>query len=85
MYLPIVYTLEVCPNCEKLKTALEEAGIEFEERDMQTRDSMVDLRCRACFAQEAPVLMTERNVYESKHIFAHNGTVDSGILTALCP
>ena len=37
--IPIVYTLEVCPNCEKLKAALEEAGIEFEERDMQTRDS----------------------------------------------
>jgi glutaredoxin len=83
--IPIVYTLEVCPNCEKLKAALEEAGIEFEERDMQTRDSLVDLRCRACFAQEAPVLMTEDRVYESKQIFSQDGCVDSGILAALHP
>ena len=81
--IPIVYTLEVCPNCEKLKNALEDAGIEFEERNMQTRDSMVDLRCRACFAQESPVLMTEDRVYESKQICIPDGTVDSGILAAL--
>lgn len=83
--IPIVYTLDVCPNCERLKTALTEAGIEFEERDMQTRDSLVDLRCRACFAQEAPVLMTEDRVYESKQIFTSDGVVDSGILVALRP
>ncbi|MDX8551782.1 glutaredoxin family protein [Methanospirillum sp. J.3.6.1-F.2.7.3] len=83
--IPIVYTLDVCPNCEKLKAALTEAGIEFEERDMQTRDSLVDLRCRACFTQEAPVLMTEDQVYESKQIFSQDGSVDSGILAALRP
>jgi Glutaredoxin and related proteins len=83
--IPIVYTLDVCPNCEKLKAALTEAELEFEERDMQTRDSLVDLRCRACFAQEAPLLMTEDRVYESKQIFTPDGAVDSGILAALCP
>ena len=83
--IPIVYTLDVCPNCEKLKVALEEAEIEFEERDMQTRDSLVDLRCRACFTQEAPVLLTKDRVYESKQIFTPDGCVDSGILAALRP
>lgn len=63
--IPIIYILEVRPNCEKLKAALKDAGIECKERDMQTRDSMVDLRCRACFAREAPVLMTDRNEYKA--------------------
>ena len=83
--MPIVYTLDVCPNCEKLKAALTEAGVEFEERNMQKRDSRVDLRCRACFAREAPVLMTEDRVYESREIFTPYGYVDSGILPALRP
>jgi len=80
--IPIIYSLEVCPNCEKLKSAFKAAGVEFEERDMQTKNSMVDLRCRACFAQEAPVLMTEDRVYESTDIFT-NGEVDPGVLASL--
>ena len=81
--IPIVYTLEICPNCEKLKNALEDAGIEFEERNMQTRDSLVDLRCRACFAQEAPVLMTEEKVYEVGDLFTEEGRIEPHVLAGL--
>lgn len=56
---PVVFTLEVCPNCERLKEKLTEEGIEYDERDMQDKMSLVDLRVLQCFAREAPVLVID--------------------------
>lgn len=81
--IPIIYTLEVCPNCEKLKASLRAAGVEFEERDMESKMSLVDLRCRHCFAREAPVLMTEDRVYESQDLFTEDGRITPHVLASL--
>lgn len=81
--IPIIYTLEYCPNCDKLKSSLRAAGVEFEERDMETKMSLVDLRCRQCFTREAPVLMTEDRVYESKDLFDDDGRMNHHVLALL--
>lgn len=80
---PVVFTLEVCPNCERLKEKLTEAGIEYEERDMQDKMSLVDLRVLGCFAREAPVLLIGRRAYEFKEILSEDGDIEPGILAAL--
>lgn len=80
---PIIFTLEYCPNCEKLKSSLRAAGVEFEERDMEAKMSLVDLRCRQCFAREAPVLMTEDRVYESQDLFDDYGKLNHHVLALL--
>ncbi len=38
-----VYTLECCPNCERLKQYLHEHQIPFETADLDDPDTMVDL------------------------------------------
>lgn len=79
----IVFSLDNCPNCEKLKETLKANGIEFEEWDLSDKKSLFELRYRACFPKEAPVLMTDKNVYESKAIFGSLGEVKEEILNQL--
>ena len=45
--------------------------------------SQVDLRCRQCFAREAPVLMTEDRVYESQDLFDDYGKLNHHVLALL--
>jgi hypothetical protein len=59
----IVYTLEDCPNCQKLKLDLHIAGYEFEEKDMSSAESITDLRLGGCFEIAAPVLEVEGKFY----------------------
>lgn len=72
---PIVYSLEVCPNCMKLKEALTQAGICYDERDMQSAESITEMRVNGCFAMEAPVLQIGERFAESSTLF-EQGTVD---------
>jgi hypothetical protein len=65
----IIYTVENCPNCEKLKERLNGFGIEYEERNIETIEAIIDLRCLGCFPQEAPVLRVGKNYYESTDFF----------------
>lgn len=81
--IPILYSLEHCPNCDKLKATLRAAGVEFEERDLLAKMSMVDLRCRGCFPREAPVLMTEEKVYEVGDLFTEEGRIEPHVLAGL--
>lgn len=69
---PIIYTLEVCPNCIKLKDTLKNEGIEYEEIDMQLPDSITEMRINGCFAMEAPVLQIGDVFMESLSIFTNN-------------
>lgn len=73
--IPIVYTLDCCPNCEKLKEALTKAGIEYYERDAQTAESITEMRVNGCFAVEMPVLQIGNLFAESSVVF-EQGTVD---------
>jgi len=72
---PIIFTLEVCPNCMKLKEALKEEGIEYDEKDMESGEGITELRFGGCFAMEAPVLQIGEVFAESSVIF-RRGAVD---------
>jgi len=51
-----VYTLEYCPNCETLKEYLTGNGIAFTTKDMDSAESLTELRINGIFVNEAPVL-----------------------------
>lgn len=72
---PIIYTLDCCPHCEQLKEALDEMGIDYEERNMQTAEAITEMRVNGCFAIEAPVLQYGESFGDSSVIFKR-GTVD---------
>jgi glutaredoxin len=52
----VVYTLECCPNCDKLKAYLKKSGVSYSERDLSTAESLTELRVNGVFVNEAPVL-----------------------------
>ena len=74
---------ENCPNCDKLIAALKGFGIEFEEKDLEKKDSIIDLRVLGCFPQEAPVLRFGRTCYESPKLFGDDGIVYRHIIRAI--
>jgi hypothetical protein len=57
----IVYTMKNSSNCVKLKEALKTKDIEFEERDIETKETIIDIQCLGCFPNEAAVLWIGRN------------------------
>jgi glutaredoxin len=69
----VVFCSEHCPNCEKLKELLKKENIPFEVRDIQSKDSLVEMRCKAVFPQEAPVLRINGRYLESRDIFHEEG------------
>jgi hypothetical protein len=79
----IVYSLENCPNCDRLKATLQGLAIDFEVRDLETTEAIVDLRCLGCFPKEAPVLRSDRICYESHQIFGEDGTVNRHVIHAI--
>jgi glutaredoxin len=74
-----VYTLEDCPNCEKLKDALAREGIPFRVASLMDPAALTELRINAVFPQEAPVLQIDDDFYESPEIFA-GGEVRESVL-----
>ena len=75
--------MENCPNCEKLKATLKGLAIDYEEKDIETKEAIIDLRCLGCFPQEAPVLRFGRTCYESPRIFAEDGMVNRHVIHAI--
>jgi glutaredoxin len=60
----IVYTLPDCPNCVKLKDELDKRGIVYSVAQMDSVDSIVEMRSSDCFAMSAPVLQIGDKFYE---------------------
>ncbi len=79
----IVYTMENCPNCDRLKATLKGLAIDYEEQDLETKEAIIDLRVLGCFPQEAPVLRFGRTCYESPKIFGEDGTVNRHVIHAI--
>lgn len=75
--------MENCPNCDKLKATLKGLAIEYEEKNLETKEAIIELRYCACFPQEAPVLRHGNRCYESKTIFGDDGTVNRHIIHAI--
>jgi len=71
----IVYSTKDCPKCVALKDNLQKKGIEFEEKDMGTAESITELRVGGCFAMSAPVLQIDESFYDVKELFDKGGNV----------
>lgn len=67
-----VYTTEVCPKCQRLKTFLQAQGIPFKTLDMQSPEGLAELRFNGCFALEAPVLQVGEEFFTTRQIFQGN-------------
>jgi len=65
----IVYTLELCPNCDLLKGFLKKNGHPFSERDLSSAESLTELRVNGVFVNEAPVLQNGDDFYTSADLF----------------
>ena len=81
----IVYSLELCPNCDLLKKFLKKKGLRYSERDLSSAESLTELRVNGVFVNEAPVLQSGDDFYTSADLFpagkldeAHISTILSG-------
>lgn len=74
----IVYSLEVCPNCEILKQYLHDNTIPYMERSLEDPEALTDLRMNGVFVMEAPVLQVGERYFTSQEIF-ENGAVSASI------
>ena len=66
----VVYTLECCPNCDKLKGFLKAQGFTYLERDLSTAESLTELRLNGVFVNEAPVLQNGDEFLTTNELFA---------------
>ena len=59
-----VYTLPNCPNCMRLKDALNMHKISYVIVPMDSAEGIAELRYGGCFAMMAPVLQVNDTFYE---------------------
>jgi hypothetical protein len=52
----IVYFKGKNPQCEKLKDALKEGGVHYQEIDIRNPEAITELRKNGCLALEPPVI-----------------------------
>lgn len=71
----VVFSLPVCPKCELVKAALQEAGIVFGEMSMDTAEGITELRVNNCFAMEAPVVCYDGQYLDHTVLFDADGEV----------
>lgn len=76
----IVYSLEICPNCEILKNFLKSKGLEYKELDLSLPENMTELRLNNVFVREAPVLQVEDTFLTSDDIFKDGAVIEDKIL-----
>ncbi|MHC1625511.1 MAG: glutaredoxin family protein [Methermicoccaceae archaeon] len=65
-----VYSMEVCPRCEKLKEFLKEEGIPFEDLSLEDPEILTDLRLEGIFVMATPLLQVDDNYYYSEELFS---------------
>jgi len=75
----VVYTLESCPNCDKLKTFLKSKGFSYEERDLSSAESLTELRVNGVFVSEAPVLQKGDNFLTTTDLFSSGRVNESEV------
>lgn len=54
-----IFTMEVCPNCEMLKAALNQKEIKYKELAADTAEGITEMKFNGCFAMEMPVVFLE--------------------------
>jgi glutaredoxin len=78
----VVYTLEICPNCEILKNFIKANGFEYSELDLSDPVNMTELRLNNVFVREAPVLQVGDTFLTSSEIFK-DGSVNADAVLPL--
>jgi len=58
-----VYTTDICPNCKRLKKALENQNKTYQEVNMTTPEALTELNMNGVFTMAAPVLQIEDTFY----------------------
>ena len=56
-----VYSLDICPICEIVKTELKRLEIPFENKDMSDSDSIAELAISGVYTRNAPVIQIEND------------------------
>lgn len=59
-----VYTTQICPECKYVKSIFTSEGIEFEEVDFSSIDTLVELRSRGVFVLSAPLVEWNGKIFE---------------------
>lgn len=59
-----VYTTQICPECKNVKSIFTSEGIEFEEVDFSSIDTLVELRSRGVFVLSAPLVEWNGKIFE---------------------
>ena len=81
-----VFTLEHCPNCEKLKELLNKYGFFFTELDLNNtlQEEVISMRMKGIFPRVAPVLLIQTNgeipttrYIESEYLFTPDGDLSA--------
>ncbi len=52
----VVYSLEVCPICEIVKSELKSLGVEFVNKDMGASENISELYMNGVYTMNAPVV-----------------------------
>jgi len=52
-----LFSTPTCPQCERVKSILKNAGKDFENQDLSDPANLAELRCLGIFTMQAPVLM----------------------------
>ena len=79
----VVYTSSGCPRCAMLKKWLKNKNADFEEKNLEDVDVMVDLVMRNAVVLSAPALEVEGAVYTEDKIFDGDGLIDTELLEIL--
>lgn len=58
-----IYCLENCPNCNAIKQRLKKLNIQYITEQMDSAESITELRVNQCFIYEAPVIRVDNDVF----------------------
>lgn len=66
----IIFSVDNCPKCEQLKSAIPEG--DYQIKDMSKPEVLADLRCNEIFTMSAPILQVNDQFYTIRELFKNN-------------
>jgi glutaredoxin-like protein NrdH len=82
-----IFSLPVCPKCNRLKNFLKLHNVDFQEVDMNTPESLTELRINDIFTNKAPVLHFQNNImncfYTVNELFRGNNLDEEFLETVI--
>lgn len=62
-----IYTLPICPNCESLKSKLDNAGVVFATKNLEDDSVRIELLMDSVTLVEAPIVRLDDGRYLSRN------------------